>query len=472
MDNQFPQDFLWGGALAANQCEGAWDTDGKGPSICDVLECGPQRLQTFSPVVQANHYYPSHTGIDFYHRYREDIALFAELGLRCLRVSIAWSRIFPTGEEDTPNEAGLQFYDRLFDELLAHNIEPVVTISHYEMPLHLAVAYNGWTNRALLPLFEKYCRTLFTRYGRKVRYWMTFNEVNNVIGLSWLAGGIDTRKLANPLADTYRAAHYLLVANAKAVQACHELLPQAQIGCMLALGNTYPLTCKPEDVFSNYNLRRKRSFMADVMLKGHYPAYMHRLWAEVGAQIDWQPGEAALLAENTCDYLAFSYYRTMAHKADNNALQINTGGAIGEDNPYLPKTPWGWAIDPLGLRYTCNELYDRFEKPLFIAENGIGIVDTVSPDGRIHDPDRAAYLVAHLKAVQQALEDGCRILGYTWWGPIDIVSAGTGEMNKRYGFIYVDRDNTGRGTLERRKKDSFGVYQQIIRSNGACLAQM
>lgn len=472
MNTHFPQHFLWGGALAANQCEGAWDTDGKGPSISDVLECGPQRLKDFSLRALSDHYYPSHSAIDFYHHYKEDIALFAEMGFTCLRVSIAWSRIFPTGEELTPNEKGLQFYDDLFDTMHAHGIEPVVTISHYETPLHLAEKYNGWVDRALIPLFERYCRVLFTRYGKKVRYWMTFNEANNVIGLSWLAGAIDTRKLAHPLADTYRAAHYMLVANALAVKACHELLPDAKIGCMLALGNTYPMTCRPEDVFSNYNLRRKRTFMADVMLKGSYPSYMPRLWEEIGAEIDILPGEAELLAGNTCDYLSFSYYRTMAHKAADGPVQINTGGAIGEDNPYLKKTAWGWAVDPLGLRYTCNELYDRFHKPLFIAENGLGMADTISPDGKIHDPARSEYLVEHLKAVQQAIADGCDIFGYTWWGPIDIVSAGTGEMNKRYGFIYVDCDNEGHGTMQRICKDSFDVYRRIIASNGECLQEM
>mgnify|MGYP002768869583 CR=1 FL=1 len=469
MAQTFPENFLWGGALAANQCEGAWNEGGKGISIADVLECGSQRLKDFSYTISPDKYYPSHMAIDFYHHYKEDIALFAEMGFRCLRISVAWTRIFPTGEESQPNESGLQFYDDLFDELLAYGIEPIVTLSHYETPLNLAQKYNGWTSREMIPLFEKYCHVLFEHYGKKVKYWMTFNEVNNVIGLYWLAGAIDTRRSADPIADGYRAAHYMLVANARVVKLCHNMLPHAKIGCMLALGNTYPMTCKPEDVFSNYNLRRKRTFMADVMLKGAYPAYMPRLWREANAQIDILPGEIELLRENTCDYLGFSYYRTMAHKADGNALRINTGGAIGEDNPYLKKTEWGWAVDPLGLRYTCNELYDRYRKPLFIAENGIGIVDEISPDGKIHDAERISYLKDHLKALKESIEDGCDILGYTWWGPIDIVSAGTGEMKKRYGFIYVDRDNEGNGTLERKKKDSFSAYQEIIATNGQYL---
>lgn len=472
MESAFPTDFLWGGAVAANQCEGAYMEDGKGLDICDVLEMGKNRL--FSEIhteIDPSRYYPTHEAIDFYHHYKEDISLLAELGIRCFRTSIAWSRIYPTGIEELPNEKGLEFYDCLFDELLSHGIEPVITISHYENPLYLTQKYNGWADRRMIGFFEKYCRTIFNRYCNKVKYWMTFNEVNNTIGLPYLAAGINNSGMREQewLPLTYQASHYLLVANAKAVKLCHEIIPGAKIGCMLALGNTYPATCRPEDVFGAMNLRRRRTFYADVMLNGEYPSYMPRLLKEVGAVLDIQDGETELLRKYTNDYLAFSYYRTMTYEAGETHTGIDTGGAMGKENPYLEKSEWGWAIDPLGLRYTCNELYDKYHKPLFIAENGFGMADVLNPDGTISDEPRIEYLRRHLEALKEAIADGCNVIGYTWWGPIDLVSAGSGEMNKRYGFIYVDRDNEGHGTMKRYKKKSFDYYKNVIASNGAVL---
>ena len=462
----FPEGFLWGGAVAANQCEGAYLEDGKGIGICDIVVQGEKRFLDIPWDIDSSKYYPAHEAIDFYHRYKEDIKLMAEMGFKCFRTSIAWTRIFPTGEEMEPNEKGLQFYDDLFDECHKYGIEPVVTISHYETPLHLAKKYNGWASRDLIPLFDRYCKAIFMRYKRKVKYWMTFNEINNAIRLPYLAAGINTTGVDNWFLMAFQASHHMFVANANAVKMCHEMIPDALIGCMLSLSNTYPNTCRPEDVFETYNLRRRSLFYSDVMLRGEYPGYALRLMKEFGAELDIREGELDLIKKYTNDYLAFSYYRTSTF-IGGSVMQYNTGGGIGTENPYLEKSAWGWAIDPLGFRYTCNELYDRYKKPLFIAENGLGMADTVAADGTIHDVERMEYLQKHLLALREAIEDGCDIFGYTWWGPIDIVSAGTGEMKKRYGFIYVDKDDAGNGTLKRSKKASFTYYKKIIETNGA-----
>lgn len=468
MIKEFPKGFLWGGAVAANQCEGAYLDDGKGVGICDVLSVGEGRFKDINLEIDQSKEYPSHEAIDFYHHYKEDVKLFAEMGFKCFRTSIAWSRIFPTGEEEKPNEEGLKFYDDLFEECLKYGIEPVVTISHYETPLELTKKYNGWASRKLIPLFDKYCSVIFNRYKDKVKYWMTFNEINNTIRIPYLAGAIDVTGIDNWFPLAFQASHNMFVANANAVKLCHEIMPSARIGCMLSLSNVYANTCKPEDVFETYNLRRRSLLYSDVMLKGEYPGYAKRLMKELGAELDIREGELELIKKYTNDYLAFSYYRTATFIAGSN-MQFNTGGGIGSENPYLRKSEWGWPIDPLGFRYTCNELYDRYNKPLFIAENGLGMVDNINSDGTINDKERMEYLREHLLALREAVEDGCDIFGYTWWGPIDIVSAGTGEMKKRYGFIYVDKDNEGNGTLERKKKASFDYYKKIIESNGAII---
>ncbi|WP_124067230.1 glycoside hydrolase family 1 protein [Clostridium sp. E02] len=465
MKNIVPEGFLWGGALAANQCEGAYLEGGKGLCAADVIKAGADRFQNITLSIDPENYYPSHEAIDFYHHYKEDIKMMSEMGFRCLRTSISWSRIFPTGEEKTPNEEGLKFYDDLFDTMLSYGIEPVVTMSHYESPLELTKKYNGWADRRLIGLFEKYSKVLFERYKDKVKYWMTFNEINNVMRLPYLAAGVDVTGIENWMPIAFQAAHHMFVANAIAVKLCGEICPKAKIGCMLSLSNTYPATCHPEDVFETYELRRRSLLFSDVMLRGEYPGFAKRLMESYGAVLKIEAGDLELIKQYTNDYLAFSYYRTMVYSHDSQ-LEYNTGGGFGSENPYLQTSEWGWPIDPLGFRYTCNELYDRYQVPLFVAENGLGRADEISPDGKIHDEERINYLKDHVSAMEEAIKDGCDVFGYTWWGPIDIVSAGTGEMKKRYGFIYVDRDNEGNGTLERRKKDSFSYYKKIIETNG------
>lgn len=460
---RFPDNFLWGGAIAANQAEGAWNEDGKGPSIADVSAEGVQ-----GPVdrdVMENKYYPAHEAIDFYHHYKEDIALFAEMGFKCFRTSIAWSRIFPNGNEAEPNKKGLQFYDDLFDHLLENGIEPVITISHYETPLHLVNEYGGWMNRKLISFFQKYCEVIFNRYKDKVKYWMTFNEINNVHVIPFAAGTIKPVDGKYDLQTIYQSSHHMFVASALAVKACREIIPGAKIGCMLSLSGVYPNTCHPEDVLETYQLRRRSLFFGDVMLRGKYPNYIRRVWKENNVEVIMEPEDENLLALYPAEYLGFSYYRTTTHKAGM-PIVGNTGGLSGIDNPYLETTPWGWQIDPKGLRLTCNELYDRYQKPLFIVENGLGNLDTLNEDGIVQDDYRIDYLNKHVREIREAIRDGVEIMGYTWWGPIDIVSAGKGEMRKRYGFIYVDKDDEGNGTLKRSKKKSFEWYKQVIASNG------
>jgi 6-phospho-beta-glucosidase len=471
MKEMFHKDFLWGGAIAANQAEGAWNEDGKGPSIADICRGGVGINATIDKEIDDTKFYASHEAIDFYHQYKNDIELLSELGLKCFRTSIAWSRIYPTGEEAQPNEKGLAFYDKLFDLLLEKGIEPIITISHYETPLYLSQQYNGWESKKLIPLFEKYCKTIFQRYKNKVKYWLTFNEMNAIHRIPYAAGAIQVEgTISEKLNTIYQASHNMFVGNAIANKLCKEIIPDAKIGIMLALSGVYPYTCKPEDVFGAYQLRRRSLFYGDVMIRGKYPNYFKRIVEENDLKLDITQDELDLIGKYKSEFLSFSYYRTNTYK-EGMIILGDTGGEASYGNPYLKRTGWGWEIDPKGLRFVCNELYDRYNVPLFIVENGLGAVDETSEDGKIHDKYRIEYLKEHLIQVSEAIHDGCEVLGYTWWGPIDIVSAGTGEMKKRYGFIYVDRDNEGHGTSKRSKKDSFEVYKKIIETNGECLLE-
>ena len=460
----FPKNFLWGGAIAANQAEGAYNEDGKGLSVADILPVGADRFKNVELEIKEEKYYPSHEAIDFYHTYKEDIKELSEIGMKCFRTSIAWSRIFPNGEDKEPNEKGLEFYDNLFDEL-RNGMEPVITISHFETPLNLITKYGGWKNRKLIDFYVNYCNVIFNRYKDKVKYWMTFNEINHAHTLPLIAAAIVVNEDENKLQDIYQASHNMLVASAKAVIIGHEINKDFKIGCMLSLSPIYPASCKPEDVFESYELRRRSLFYSDIQMLGEYPSYFKRIEKENNINIEIEDEDIEILKKGVCDYLGFSYYRSSLHEAGMKILG-NTGGLLGKKNPYLSETKWGWPIDPLGLRYVCNELTDRYHKPLFIVENGLGAIDEVTEDGKIHDEERMEYLKKHVIMMNEAIEDGADIIGYTWWGPIDIVSAGTGEMRKRYGFVYVDKDNNGNGTLKRIKKDSYNYYKQIIATNG------
>lgn len=468
MDMTFPEGFLWGGAMAANQCEGAYNEDGKGLSIQDVLSQGLKAPRTATPT-------PDNlklVGIDFYHRYKEDIRLLAEMGFKVFRTSVAWSRIYPLGDEDTPNEKGLQFYDDLFDECHKYGMEPLVTISHYETPLHLAEQYNGWVNRAMIGFYEKFARTLFDRFGKKVKYWLTFNEINSVLHSPFMSGGICTPKEELSQQELYQACHHELVASALVTKLAHEMMPGAQVGCMILAMPTYPLTPAPEDVIACMEGEHRNDFFGDVHVRGKYPGYMLRYFREHNISIHMEPEDEEIL-KNTVDFVSFSYYMSVCGSADPNQ-KAGPGNILGGiPNPYLPASEWGWQIDPQGLRYTLNRYYDRYQKPLFVVENGLGAVDELIPDGNggwtVEDDYRIDYLRKHLIQLRQAIEDGVPVMGYTAWGCIDLVSASSAQLKKRYGFVYVDRNDDGTGTLNRYKKKSFRWYQRVIVTNGACL---
>ncbi|NRG31611.1 6-phospho-beta-glucosidase [Niallia circulans] len=472
--NGFPSNFLWGGATAANQIEGAYLSNGKGLTTIDLLSTGPERsnfskgnINSLKP--KDGKFYPSHEAIDFYHRYKEDIALFAEMGFKSFRMSISWARIFPNGDDAVPNEAGLQFYDDVFDELLKYDIEPIVTICHFDMPVNLAEIYGGWKNRETIYFYEKYAKTLFRRYKNKVRYWITFNEINMLFHLPYIGAGIVFEEGENREQILYQAAHHELVASALAVKACHEIIPNSMIGCMLAAGNVYPYTSNPKDYWEVMKMERDTYFLIDVQCKGEYPGYAKRFFNENDIHFNIKSNDLVLLKNHTVDYIGFSYYSSRCTSADPGILNNLTDGNVFASviNPYLETSEWGWSIDPLGLRITCNQLHDRYNKPLFIVENGLGAKDTLLASDIVKDDYRIDYLDRHIAEVAEAIKDGVEIIGYTSWGPIDLISNGTGEMKKRYGYIYVDRNNDGSGTLRRIRKDSFYWYKEIIAQNGA-----
>lgn len=465
----FPKDFLWGGAIAANQCEGAYQEDGKGLSIQDVMPRGVIGDVSQEPIPENLKL----VGIDFYHRYKEDIRMMAEMGFRVLRLSIAWSRIFPKGDEETPNEKGLAFYDQVFDECLKYGIEPMVTLSHYETPLHLAKHYDGWRDRRLISFFERYCRTVFARYKDKVRYWMTFNEINSICHFPLMGAGIWTKKEHLTLQDKYQAAHHEFVASALATKLLHEMIPGAKMGCMVLGALSYPMTPKPGDMIAMMEADRNVMFFSDVQARGYYPSYVRKLWEKKNIHIHMDPEDEEIL-KHTVDYISFSYYMSKCTAEDTSQYSKGAGNlTTGVRNPYLQESEWGWQIDPTGLRYTLNYFYDRYQKPLFIAENGLGAVDQLEVDESgtktVNDDYRIAYLRDHLLEVKKAAEEGVDVMGYAAWGCIDLVSASTAQMKKRYGFIYVDRNDDGTGTLERYKKKSFYWYKKVIASNGECL---
>lgn len=461
------KDFLWGGAVAANQLEGAWDVDGKGPSTADYMTAGAvNKAREYTDGIEPGKYYPSHDAIDFYHRYKEDIALFAEMGFKCFRTSINWTRIFPQGDEEMPNEAGLKFYDNLFDECLKYGIEPVVTISHYETPYGLVKKYGSWSNRKLIDFYVHYCETIFKRYKDKVKYWMTFNEINSIAFSTETSAGI---RIKGQSFDqiAFQAAHHEFVASAKAVKLGHEINPNFKIGMMLLYPLTYADTCNPDDVVEAMKTMDLSYYFSDVQVRGYYTPKNKNILKNKGVNLKVEQEDDEILREGKVDYIGFSYY--MSNVASSNPDKQITGGNIisGIKNPYLKSTDWGWQIDPVGLRISLNNLYDRYQVPVFVVENGLGAVDKIESDGCINDYYRIDYLKAHIAELKKAVEiDGVDCMGYTPWGCIDLVSAGTGEMKKRYGFIYVDRDNEGHGTLKRYRKKSFYWYKDVINSNG------
>lgn len=472
---KMPDNFLWGGATAANQCEGAYREGGRGLSSVDVIPFGPDRMpvargQMKMLACDSEHSYPAHEAIDMYHHFKEDIALFAQMGFKCYRLSVSWTRIFPNGDDETPNEAGIRFYNDLFDECLRNRIEPLVTICHFDTPVALIKKYGGWKDRRMVDAYLRYCEVLFRQYGKKVKYWITFNEINMLLHMPFMGAGIVFEEGENPEQVKYQAAHHELLASAKAVKLAHEIMPDAKVGCMLAAGQFYPYTCAPVDVYKAMEHDRDNYFFIDVQARGTYPVWAVKRMEKAGVRIQTEAGDDDILKAGVVDFVSLSYYCSRCISDDPEILKNKSrGNAVinAVINPYLKSSEWGWQIDPLGLRITLNMLYDRYGKPLFIVENGLGANDTVEEDGTIHDPYRIDYMREHIRAMMEAVnEDGIPLLGYTCWGCIDLVSASTGEMKKRYGMIYVDKQNDGSGDLKRLKKDSFYWYQKVIRTNG------
>lgn len=474
-----PKDFLWGGAVAAHQLEGAWNEDGKGPSVSDVLTGGStNKMRRITDGVLPGERYPNHTAIDFYHTFREDIALMAEMGFKCFRTSIGWTRIFPNGDDAEPNEAGLRFYDELFDELRKYDIEPVITLSHFEMPYNLAKNHEGWLSRYTLDCFVRYAETVMKRYKDKVKYWMTFNEINNQSNISadifgWTCSGIRPSQYERPQEAMYQAAHHEFVAGALVVKKGHEINPNFKIGCMCSFVPFYPYSCNPADIMTATECMHERFYFMDVQVRGHYPAYAKREWERKGYHIKIEPDDERILAEGKVDYIGFSYYMSNAVKADikkDTETSLDGSSPNSVANPYVKASDWGWQIDPVGLRYSLVTMYERYEIPLFIVENGFGAIDILEQDGTCHDPYRIQYLKAHIEEMKKAVEeDGVELMGYTPWGCIDLVSFTTGELKKRYGFIYVDRNDDGSGSGRRYKKDSFEWFRNVIATNGESL---
>lgn len=490
---KFPSNFLWGGATAANQFEGGWNEGGKLDSTADHFTLGSRsEPRLFTEVIDENKYfYPSHTASDFYHHYKEDIALMAEMGFKIYRMSINWTRIFPHGDDETPNQEGVEFYRNVFKELKKYNIEPLVTISHYELPFHLAKKYDGWLNRKTIDFYLQYCEVLFNEYKGLVKYWLTFNEINSIIlgGNGYFSGGIlssskkdmcagiiedldemDLKEQHNDRVKEYQALHHQLVASALAVKKAHEIDEEYKIGCMIGGICQYPYSCKPEDMLLIQKERRNIFyFCSDIQINGRYPSYSKRFLKENDIQIHFEKEDCDILKNGTVDFFTFSYYSTGCVSTETDIEKTNGNLVFGVSNPYLQKSQWGWQIDEQGLRYFLNEIYDRYHLPIMVVENGLGQDDCLNEDKTINDDYRIEYFKKHITAMGEAIEDGVDLIGYTPWGCIDLAAASTGEMKKRYGFVYVDVDDKGNGTYNRYKKDSFHWYKKVIASNGESL---
>ncbi|MGQ5708872.1 glycoside hydrolase family 1 protein [Lactobacillus sp. PSON] len=491
----FKKDFLWGGATAANQIEGAYDKDGKGLSVTDITTAGSlkaPRMLTYklngklektpavpgaglpdgaTGAIDPDSYYPNHEAIDFYHHYKEDIKMFADMGFKTFRLSIAWTRIFPKGDEEKPNQAGLDFYRKVFKECKKYNIEPLVTISHYEDPLYLSEKYHDWSDRKMIDMYVKYAKVLFEEYKGLVKYWLTFNEINSTLLMLGAFGKHVTDD--KTFQHAYQKLHYQFVASAKAVKLAHEIDSNYIVGNMICGILDYPLTPDPEDMLATrHQMEETVLYCGDVQCKGKYPTYSKRLWDAHNVHLDITEEDKKILAEGTVDMYTFSYY--MSNVITTHEVKDKASGnfAAGAKNPYLKYSEWGWATDPTGLQYYLEVMYDRYDLPMMVVENGLGAVDKISDDGKIHDDYRIDYLARHIEAMRKAVDDGVDLIGYTTWGCIDCVSAGTGQMSKRYGFIYVDRDDEGKGSLKRMPKDSYYWYKKVIDSNGEDLNEL
>lgn len=483
MNQAFPTSFYWGGATAANQFEGGYRSGGKGESVCDHMTAGSRTVpRRYTNILEPDTYYPSHVAVDFYRHYKEDIALLAEMGLKMFRMSINWSRIYPNGDDAQPNPEGIAFYRSVFEELKKYNIEPLVTLHHYEVPYHLSAQYGGWADRRTIDFFQNYCRTVFTEYKGLVRYWLTFNEINAAqmgigdilsLGLRTADGinkgpadAVDERLMQ----IRFQALHHQFVASAKAVCLAHAIDPEYRVGCMVAGGAFYPYTPNPDDVLKAQREMRMNYFCGDVQANGAYPYFADRMFREMNVSIQMEPGDVELLKAGKVDFYTLSYYMSTCSSVDPDVAKANGNAVVGVRNPYIASSDWGWQIDPKGLRYLLNELYGRYHLPIMVVENGLGAADELTAEHQVHDGYRIDYLRGHIRQLKEAIADGVDVRAYTPWGCIDLISLSTGEMKKRYGFVYVDMDDTGHGTLQRFRKDSFYWYKKVIATNGEDLS--
>ena len=481
MKNKFPENFLWGGALSACQAEGAYNVDGKTLTVPEVMpfnskndrKVTKQLKITREMIEEAKNdpdtvKYPKRRGIDFYHTYKEDMALFKEMGFKVFRYSISWARLFPNGDDKEPNELGLKFYDNIIDECLKYGMEPLITISHFDFPIVLIEKFGGWYNRELIDLYLRYCEVIFNRYKGKVKYWVTFNEINMSIKAGPKTMGVIDEGQENYEEMLFQALHHQFVAAAKATKLAHEIDKENKIGSMVAYFTTYPYTCKPADALAmQKDDQMKNLFYLDILNGGKYPYYSKKYFKEHNINLDIEDGDLEVIKENTADFVGMSYYNSMVSSNDGDQLELTAGNVHSVyKNPHLDANEWGWQIDPIGLRYTLNHVYDRFGLPVFILENSSGFFDELTEDNKVHDSYRVEFLRKHIEQLKLAIEDGVEVIGYTMWGPIDMISSGTSEMSKRYGFIYVDQDDYGNGTMKRYKKDSFYWYKNVIATNG------
>ena len=473
---KFPDGFLWGGAFAANQVEGAYKEGGKGLSTADIFPKGDRKNggifdRSYEQILEAvetkdDLNYPKRRGIDLYHHYKEDIALFAGMGFKALRFSFAWSRIFPNGDEEKPNEEGLAFYKDFVNELKENGIEPIITLSHFEMPLNLSLKYNGWEDRKVIDFYFRYAKTMIDQFHEDIRYWITFNEIDATLHIPLMGGGLIKEKTNDLESAKYQALHHEFVASSLVTKYVHETYPGLMIGCMSTKNLKYPATCKPEDCMQWLYETEMDTACTDVQVFGEYPYVWKKMWKNKGIRLNITEEDTRLMKENTVDFVSFSYYASLVTSADSSMKEKTSANLlVGEKNPYLKQTPWGWQIDPVGLRFSLNQMYDRYKLPMFVAENGLGTLDVLENE-TVNDNYRIDYLRSHIEEMGKAIEDGVPVFGYTYWGCIDCISASTSEMSKRYGFIYVDQDDDGGGSLKRYPKRSFYWYQKVIASNG------
>ncbi|MEG0330627.1 MAG: glycoside hydrolase family 1 protein [Bacilli bacterium] len=472
-----PDNFLWGGSIAAHQCEGAFQQDGKGLAIMDLVSTGSyEKERHISKIIEKGYVYPSHTGIDFYNRYKEDIALFAEMGFKSLRISIDWSRIYPNGDDEFANEEGLQHYHKVIDTIISYGIEPIVTLYHFEMPLHVVDKYNSWLSVETINLYLKFCETIFRSFKGKVRYWVTFNEMNHLDPMSevtdiftYLITGLKYSELKNKKQALATIGYNMSVASVKAVSMAHEIDKNYKVGCVFGITPFYAKTSNPEDVLATFKSMDRDFYQIDAMCNGEFPKYKIKEYKTNDIFIDLTKEDNEAFKKGKLDFIGLNYYSsevvTVMQDKSNHAAYFG-----GLENPYLKKSNWGWSIDPLGLRYLLNYVYRRYGLPLIITENGLGANDEINEIGEIDDDYRIEYLEEHIRSVMKSIqEDGVDCFGYLVWGPIDLVSATTGEMKKRYGFIYVDKQDDGTGSYERKRKKSFSWYQKVIKTNGGIL---